>query len=552
MIQVNDFVMGIILANAQIASFIRNDVVCVIEKVLYRNASVLSVGRSFYSIGGFMQNVQTETSIREKIWGKGTYESKYLLLDKMIAIYVGISIIFIALFLISPFVSFVSGTPFSAIQSYLGIIGAILLLIDFFTNRGLWYGPKVLALFCLVLFALISSVKTISYGINNNLFYICWSSIQFALFYSLAFRLKDSDFKKYFRIFSLILVAIWFVAVIYSQKQFFLAEGYKYVIDPSATDVAFSYQGLMKNRLYGIFTTINHSVYISLYSFLISIYFFKKIEKKLYKTIFMLAIIVFANHVILTGSRSAEVSMMVVTAWWAACAFIKTNKSRKIEVLKVIISTLLSCVLVFILFGLVRSIDFMIQEMVVRKENIQNIPDNLDDDDDEIVFLREGKEGLFGNERLLIYGNYLQIHKDYGLSGISPGNYMAYIKEKYKDIYITHHMQEKWPDKYRNGIIYHVHNGYLMTLVSSGYLGVCCMVFFIVYSVYVNLKYIAKANTILFKYKLAISFVIAGAISALFDKGIFFSTNPHTFIFWVALGFCLKTATKYSNEEKTI
>ncbi len=74
-------------------------------------------------------------------------------------------------------------TPLYHISTYLGLIGAVLMALDLFTNRGLWRGIWCWLLYGVAFMDVIASLRTIRYGVKDNLFDLCCVVIQFALVY---------------------------------------------------------------------------------------------------------------------------------------------------------------------------------------------------------------------------------------------------------------------------------------------------------------------------------------------------------------------------------
>ncbi len=78
----------------------------------------------------------------KRIWHRVTGDERSTLkapmLNTVIMVYIGLTLLCYVLFLIAPFVTFISQTPLRHIQSYLGILGALLLCADLFTNKVVW------------------------------------------------------------------------------------------------------------------------------------------------------------------------------------------------------------------------------------------------------------------------------------------------------------------------------------------------------------------------------------------------------------------------------
>lgn len=531
------------------------------------------------------------------IFGDERNTQKYPWVNFAILVYTGIVLAVKILFLISPFVTLVSGTPFSHLQSYLGILGGGLLCVDLFTNKVLWRGPYVLLLYGLCLVAVISSLLTISYGISDNLYIICWTAIEFALFYSLASRTSPDKLKKYVKYVYLVLLAIWFVACCVSLFQYVFQIGYWYVVDPLADDSSPARQGFIEHRLFGIFNPLNHAVFVSVVLLLIGIYFIIRVKRGSGKAILSLMNAALLFHIILSGSRSAQVALLacsLVLFWMLA-----GNKLKHTGVRRILISGAAACILTAVCvlaFVGIKSVLAQVPKLVVPTEasQIQNntitessaspVTTAESDTPEEAPALvskepeatesvqveteppaeqaekdnllqREGLEDDVSNDRFKIWKDYISLYQEIGLLGLSPGNYMPYIQEHHPEKYIVSYVLNKFPEKFAGGTIYHVHNGYLMVFVSTGFVGVLLMAAYIALFLAKTVSYIRREKMLSYEYIFAMLIVIAVGISALFDKGVFFMDNPSTFVFWAALGIvmrenCGKTRKPAASPEK--
>lgn len=489
------------------------------------------------------------------LFGNSETTEKVPVLNDIVVVYVGIVLLTFSLYLIAPFVTFISQTPFYSMQTYLGVIGGILLLVDLFTNRVLWRGKWCALLYFISIIAIIASLRTISYGIADNVFIICWTIIQFSLFYSCAYRLSGKNIGKYLKIVYGILLFLWCIACCISIYQFVFQIGYEYVVDPFSDDGSPARQGFVDHRLFGIFNPLNHSVYVSVILLVIGCYYVFKVKSKVAKGALIFSLIVLFSHIILSGSRSAFVAMTI------GVFFVSFLEARlKFGSYKCGISWLLA-VLITVLFV---SCFFMSKNILNEiPEYIQNYESSeyMKTEDNSIdekasenkILEREGLEDNVSNGRIEIWKDYLSLSSEIGIFGFSPGNYMSYIRENYPDMYIVTYIDNNFPGKAKGDLIYHTHNGYLATYVSTGLLGALGMIIFILYCIFCVLRYIIKTSKLSQEYIFMLAIVFVGAISAMFDIGVFFARNPMTFMFWFALGYVMMVSCeKESGNNKII
>lgn len=152
-------------------------------------------------------------------------------------------------------------------------------------------------------------------------------------------------------------------------------------------------------------------------------------------------------------------------------------------------------------------------------------------------------EGNIATNRFSIWKDYLSLWKEYGLFGLSSTYDSWYIKEHHPDLFIC---------TYVAGSVYHTHNGYLKTLVSSGYLGFTFLMLFLLGGALDVWKALKRSEKIPPKMLFALLVVVAGCFSTMFDLEIFFVFNPITYIFWLALGILMKLAGEVGAAEKRV
>ena len=155
---------------------------------------------------------------------------------------------------------------------------------------------------------IISSFLNIQYGYSDNLKTIVWTCIQVAIFYSAYTRITKEKMMKFLYFFFHVIVWIWTIAIIYSLKQFVVMDGYSEEIWPNEWRM----QGFRFNRLFGIFNDPNYAAVTCVYVVFMLLYIAQKTKKKWLKLICILACIVHGLYILLSGSRTAKLSTLVV------------------------------------------------------------------------------------------------------------------------------------------------------------------------------------------------------------------------------------------------
>lgn len=517
---------------------------------------------------------------------------EYPLIDAIILIYIAVVFFVQVLFQISPVVTFLASTPFYSIQTYLGVLGGALILLDLFTTKRVWQGKYCLLLYAILVVMALASVRMISYGVKENLFKFCWTAIQFVLVYTCTYRIQRETLKKYVRVYFYVLLTIWFVACCISLYQYVNLIGYDYIVNPLAMDSSSNRQGFLDNRLFGIFYTLNHAAYVSLLFLVIGFFCLLK-EKKIYaKIMITFAEVVLLCHIILSVSRSASIALIacVIIATW--CITRNANKSSN-KVFRFVLPVFVSAIItVGAMFGwnltktTLSYVPYLNQKLIYNQQNnnsgssitssdgsnFSDITSNSSSDGSDFsgntsnpfsdgsslkpeyngnILERDNLDDDFSNGRFQIWKDYFSLYREIGLIGLSPGNYMPYVMENHPDLFIVEDIQVNYPSKYESGIIYHGHSGYLNVFIGTGFLGIFSLLIFAILCVIFVFITIAKTKKLNFLFICSLSIVVATAISAILDEGLFFQNTPHTTLFWFALGLLMNPLiSKIKTEQK--
>ena len=80
----------------------------------------------------------------------------------------------------------------------------------------------------------------------------------------------------------------------------------------------------------------------------------------------------------------------------------------------------------------------------------------------------------------------------------------------------------------------------MMAYVSAGIAGFALLAVFMTLCVRRMLRKIKENRSLHYLFIGATVLVAAGAVSAMFDEGLFFQNMPHTTLFWLALGVLMR------------
>jgi hypothetical protein len=467
--------------------------------------------------------------------------------DWIVILYVAAVLVFQTILQISPLVSLLTKTPFYSMQTYLGILGGGLILLDLVTTKRLWQGKFSILLYGIVLLAALASVRTMDYGLKENIFKLCWSAIYFALVYSCAYRFDRATLIKCAKVLFFALLAVWFIACCVSLYQYAAQIAYRYVVNPLGKDASTTRQGFYDSRLFGIFYTLNHAAYISLLFLIGCVFYFIKSPHRSVRIALVLICLCLGSHILLSGSRSTRISLIAVAAvgTWLLVRRRMQGKGFKQRALPLALAVVMAVVAIGGTAGwkaALRHVPYLAQETIYWLDGGTANPNHEKVDKEEIdeMLDREELEADSSNGRLSIWMDYLRLFGEVGPIGLSPGNYMAHIKEHNPDLYIVDYIKQEYPDKYDSGIIYHTHNGYLLVYVATGWIGTALLIAFIALCVNRLVRTLRQKRQVSLLFIGCMLYAAACAISAVFDEGLFFQNHLHTTLFWFALGVLMK------------
>lgn len=468
--------------------------------------------------------------------------SRYPLLDHIIMVYIGIVLLTYALFLIAPFVTLIAKTPLYSIQSYLGILGMILILEDFFLNKGLWRGPYVILLFGIGLSALISSFLTISYGVKDNLFDFCWVLIQFALFYSSAYRLDYDTVCEYVKIFFVCILLIWFIACGYSIYQYLYQIGYRYLADPVSNNPELVRQGFLDNRLFGVFTGLDYAAYISMFLLCGCVHCIVSTQKKGFRVFLILVVLVLLSHILLSGSRSVQISLFLYVFFFSYL-FCRNRIRKYVNIKKVLACLLISCCAVGVSVGFFVGMKEVYSDIVWKISSnaivsTEKSEESEEDQNTKDILQREKLDDV-SNNRFAIWKDYLTLSSNIGLFGLSLSNYNDYISDTHPQLYIVQYFSD-YSDSGKTDMVYESHNNYLFVFVSTGLMGLLLFLSFMILAFIRVFRYFISHPKVSLLFITSLAIVCIGCVEALFMNSVFLKINALSFIFWLFFGILMK------------
>ena len=282
---------------------------------------------------------------------------------------------------------------------------------------------------------------------NMVVFYIYF----FAIYPIFKVISRENSIKLY-NVFFIIISFINTVGVVISLVQFLMIKGYR-VHDYKGLLIR---QGFMESRLFGILASPN---YLSIVSLIVIIYLGSILLKvtKNYKIIILVTIFFNFTYVVLSGSRTTLLSLMIVTVVYSIIKFFDRKYYK--GVLKIFLA------IVVVLFSY-KTINFSSDQYLKHYSNEFKQTEEKDKKDLTLERTDTSEENI-SNNRFAIWKSTLQFVPKKTLLGYSSGNWYEVAKKQDKDAYIVREH-------------YLTHNGYLEILFYNGLLGFLSIAVFFV------------------------------------------------------------------------
>lgn len=466
-------------------------------------------------------------------------------INKIEGFYIVAFLIYLLLNSIVPYIMIEPKIIRNLISIFFMMTGGIIVIYNIFFEKEKFIKNYAWLLSLFIIICLISSVLMIKYGYLNNIKTIIWSCILYGVIYTYAMKNNKIQIRKIIKILIILLSIIWMISIIIGIYQYIMQISYHIKLENGVVTKA---QGFYYNRLFGIFVDPNFAATTSVILLFASIYVFNTTNKKFEKLIWIFNIILQFIYIILSGSRTGLVILFVGSVIYISLKLISYFKNKKRNnIIKIVISILISFVFIIILFILVKAGLEYIPNLI----NNNNAVASSNNDVSNNIKEKSGKVNLdrtdlsnkgISNLRFELWGDCLEILKSKPLFGTSPRNLIPYAKDVYPQTY---------PAKG-----YDYGNGFLAVLVGTGIIGTTIILTFLLACGKKIFSYIVK-----FKYQndseqkelniLAISIVIMLLIAAFINQEVFLINSINTAIFWLMLGYLMmKVNEKEPRMEK--
>ena len=303
-------------------------------------------------------------------------------------------------------------------------------------------------------FNIITSILVISYGYSTNIKNALIFYIYFLTVFPIFTGITREEGKKIYDYFFYTVTVLNTFGVLVSLIQFILLKGYR-VHDYKGLYIR---QGFVESRLFGILASPN---FLSLISLIVIIFLIIKIGSfiKVYKNISILAIVLNFIYIVLSGSRTAFICMMIAVVIYSIVMFYQKGNTKSL--LKVVMA------IIVVLFSY-KAVNFTSEQYLkYNKERLEAQDKKLENKDNNLSLERtDTSEENISNNRFAIWKSTASFVPKKPIFGYSGGNWYEIGKKTNPEEYI---IKEH----------YLTHNGYLEILFYNGIAGFISMGIFV-------------------------------------------------------------------------
>ena len=345
------------------------------------------------------------------------------------------------------------------------LLGVLLGLYNFFVKKAYLFVRKIEYLIIFFAMNIITSLLVMKYGFSTNIKNLVVFFIYFFAIYPIFQSFSKEKSRILFNLFFSVITVSNTVGVFLSLVQFFMLIGYR-VFDYKGLLIR---QGFVESRLFGILASPN---YLSIISLIVIIYLWMRLSalNKIVKTLAISSIVLNFAYIVLSGSRTTYICLVVAAFLYSLIKFEYSNKAKSF------VTVLLTVGLVFLSYnGVKYSSDLYLKahsaEIQLNKEKGENNHLTLERTDTS--------EENISNNRFAIWQSTASFIPKRPLFGYSAGNWYELGKTYDASAYI---IKEH----------YLTHNGYLDLLFYNGLFGFLPFAAFMISFIWASIKKFLK------------------------------------------------------------
>ena len=390
----------------------------------------------------------------------------------------------------------------------------------------------IFAILFLISFVL-SAVLNIEYGYADNFKGLVWMGFHFCLLFACDVNRSEEEYKKEFHILMGFFMAVMLIMSTASLVQFvtnYSLEEYS----PEVTRLA----GLVWGRLWGVFRDPNYASVFAVISVLLSVYFFSKIKRIIFRVLFALNIFIQLAYIAFSDSRTGLVTLLATV--FAYVYLVALKKVKKEKLAKYVI-----CVILAIAIS-VASVAITVCIKDVGGNFVVSQYEKLDDPQVETPDLDGGREEDIktdiSNRRFDIWKSGVEIFMESPVIGVSFYNLKQFALEVLPETYLVNN---------DHGQFNNMHNMLFNLLAGQGAIGMILLIAFGIFAIVYILKRIFKVDGDDYNYLvIMLVCIIASFSSSMFLTDVIYVNSPTSIIFWLFLGYILHYFKRKDIEKK--
>lgn len=447
------------------------------------------------------------------------YRTRKMLAD-IRCIYLAVYIAVYALLSSTPIASMNIGLLNMA-WSAMGVLGVLLLAVDFAYRRVLFTARYCGLLMCFLASMFVSIILNAKYGLMGNIKALLWMCIQFFLMLSVDTEVGERTHWKHLRLLMGVFSVIWFVLACWSLGQFVMQ--YSQSLPVMVDGVEYLRRvGYTEGRLFGVFSDPNYASVCSAAAIVYALVDIISLPRSTPRRIFdVFQIIVQFCYVILAASRTAQVAILAAVVFLTivlSLRFVESHTRKTyIQIGIILLAVILVVSISIFCFCVLKTGLSYLPGIVTGEQNLVDMerPDVVNSSD-------------VSNNRFAIYSSYIEIASSAPLFGLSPRNILDYVQEFYPDSFIAK-------------TEYSVHCGYLSLFVCTGAVGAVIMLLWMALIAIEIVGWLFRnrnsGGEAFYKILFLTAFLLISAVSALPLQMLFFSNVIYDVLFWVTLGY---------------
>lgn len=419
------------------------------------------------------------------------------------------------------------------ILGILAVLGRVVYFKDYIKTPYL----LLLILFCISF--CISIAVNWKYGTAvADLKWVVWTGFLFFLLYACDTTRDRMEYKKEFTILANIIVVI---SVLNAAASLYLMTNLYHNLWHTARGEALI-AGFQWGRLWGVYTDPNYGAVFSTIAVLLSAYFVKT-GKRMWRLLYLAAIVMDYIYILFSDSRTAEVCMCIGAGIFLLFLFFQKQANWKGILTGILAAVVFTGVFVGVTSVAKAEYNTKIEAEIKRadaekasqakkkeQKKIQESTTKAQKTEQKVGRSQDIQSDI-SNGRFELWASGLEVWKTKPITGTGYNSFLPYVREAIPDTYVVNNDQGEYVS---------LHNGYINILVYQGLLGA---VLFAAFMVCVLVKWY-KGVKVVCKTQMDYIAVLTACVSVVAVSMVFlleglYTNSPGAFVLWTFLGYLM-------------